>query len=561
MLLLALALMQRIWSNRLKIKLTPQVEAIGIAHYILSLWVLPFMLLLIHSFIHLTDNPLMVYVSNWSLYISPLIFLFIFTSSAYWAHRPIQTCLSDQTLDASALEKAMAYLPMRALKSFGLAGFIYVIYTLSVIFISSSFVGHSITPRMMVALVLSIVFGVGILIPTLAVALTMAWMVKARKKLSRQQLFIGDLEHLRNYPWFMHTSNRPWLIFGVTSLLPVSVLAIFLWIMLGTNDMHEQEFILMQATVLFFDLIVGGTALVWVTSRTIHRITRELSTGLNFLRQGKFDGHIAVMVDDDMGELARGINTALTGLKERESLKDSLAIASDIQKGLMPRDEPNVPNYAIAGFQQSCHAVGGDYYDYVQRQDGTTWLIIADVSGKGYPAALTVANLQAMLHALANGKHISLLDAATYINQSLHQSLQGGRFVTLFLAQLNPTNHELQWINAGHIPPLLRHKGHVSRLEASSPPLGMLDNLPLHVETTHLMPGDTFFACTDGITEARNAKSTMFGDKAVEIWFDQSHTLDPSLMPASMLTYLTKKGFHKRDDDITMLCLKRSIHE
>lgn len=545
----------------MKIKPAPRIKAIGITHYLLSLWVLPCMLLLIHGFIHLTDNPVMVYLSNWALFLSPLIFLLIFTSSASWAHRPIQACLSSQTLDSLALEKAMASLPLRALKSFGMAGFAYVIYILGVIFISSSFVGHSITPRMMIALVLSIIFGVGILIPTLATALTMAWMVKARKKLSRQNLFIGDLEHLRSYAWLMRTSNRPWLIFGVTSLLPVSVLAIFLWVMLGTNDMYEQKFILMQATVLFFDLIVGGTALVWVTSRTIHRITRELATGLNFLRQGKFDGHIAVMVDDDMGELARGINTALTGLKERESLKDSLAIASDIQKGLMPRDEPKVPDYAIAGFQQSCHAVGGDYYDYVQRQDGTTWLIIADVSGKGYPAALTVANLQAMLHALANGENIDLLDAATYINQALHQSLHGGRFVTLFMAQLNHTKHELQWINAGHIPPLLRHEGHTSRLEASSPPLGMLDNLPLHVETTPLLPGDTFFACTDGITEARNASSAMFGDKSVETWFEQNHMLEPSLMPSSMLAYLTEKEFHKRDDDITMLCLKRSSHE
>ncbi|MBN4060750.1 SpoIIE family protein phosphatase, partial [bacterium AH-315-I20] len=292
--------------------------------------------------------------------------------------------------------------------------------------------------------------------------------------------------------------------------------------------------------------------------RTVHRITRELATGLNFLRQGKFDGHVAVMIDDEMGELARGLNTALAGLKERDSLKDSLAIASDIQKGLMPKGEPNVPHYAIAGFQQSCHAVGGDYFDYIDRHDGTTWLVIADVAGKGYPAALTVANLQAMLHALAKGEHITLLDAATYINKSLTQSLQGGRFVTLFMAELNHHTHELQWVNAGHIPPLLWHQDSIQHLEATSPPLGMLDNITLHVETTPLSLGDTLYACTDGVTEARDAAGDMFGDKNVEAWFQLRHQLDPAVMPSSMLACLDEQGFHTRDDDITMLCFKRS---
>jgi serine phosphatase RsbU (regulator of sigma subunit) len=187
--------------------------------------------------------------------------------------------------------------------------------------------------------------------------------------------------------------------------------------------------------------------------------------------------------------------------------------------------------------------------------------VIADVAGKGYPAALTVANLQAMLHALANGENISLLDAATYINQSLRQSLQGGRFVTLFMAELNYQAHDLQWINAGHIPPLLWHKDSITHLEATSPPLGMLESIHLHVETTKLEIGDTLFACTDGITEARNANNEMFGDKNVEAWFKLRHALDPAVLPSSMLACLDEKGFHTRDDDITMLCLKRSNDE
>ena len=258
-----------------------------------------------------------------------------------------------------------------------------------------------------------------------------------------------------------------------------------------------------------------------------------------------------------MGDLARGLNTALAGLKERDTLKDALAIASDIQKGLMPRGEPDITGYTVSGFQESCYAVGGDYYDYIKRENGNIWLVIADVAGKGYPAALTVANLQAMLHALANGENISLFDAVKYANQSLFQSLQGGRFVTLFIAELNPQTHTLEWLNAGHIPPLVWQKDHIMRLEATTPPLGMLADLPLRTETLDFMQSNVLFACTDGITEAKNKASDMFNDHRVETWFTERHDLDPSVLPTSLLARLEEEGFTTHDDDITMLCLKR----
>ncbi|MDX8384510.1 MAG: PP2C family protein-serine/threonine phosphatase, partial [Ghiorsea sp.] len=464
----------------------------------------------------MTQNPMLSNAPFWLSILDLTIFTAAFATAAYWAHEPLRLATQkDSEKDFhEALEYAMAMLPWRAIKSFFLAGLGYVLY-LCITISTLSFVSDlSFTPRMVIALGLCIMFGLGVLAPTLAIALTMAWMANVRKQLSQQRLFIGNLEQFHSYHWLIRSSNRPWLIFTVTSLLPVSILGLFTWLMLGTTNEAEQHFILMQAVVLFFALIFGGTALVWVTSHTVRRITRELSTGLNHLRQGKFDSHVAIMVDDDMGDLARGINTALAGLKERDNLKDALAIASDIQKGLMPLHEPNVAGYAIAGFQQSCYAVGGDYYDYIERANGTTWLVIADVAGKGYPAALTVANLQAMLHALANSSHINLLDAVTYINQSLHESLQGGRFVTFFIAELDSENHHLQWLNAGHVPPLLWQQNKITHLEATSPPLGMLDHIPLQTRDLNMEKGDVLFSCTDGVTESRNsAGDEMFGDK------------------------------------------------
>ncbi|MDX8388785.1 MAG: hypothetical protein R8M46_09700, partial [Ghiorsea sp.] len=259
------------------------------------------------SVIHLTDNPVIANISPWIMLVAPVIFMITFTGAAFWTHHPVR--MAHHQSEQKDLEKAMANLPLRAIKGYGVASVIFVLYVLAVIMISSAVSTHPLSTRMMVAVNLSAIFGLGILIPTLAVALTMAWMSKTRKKLSLHKLFIGNLEHFHGYPWLIRSSNRPWLIFGVTSLIPVGILGIFTWLMLGTTSESEQHFILVQAFTLVFDLTVGGTALVWVTSHTVKRITRELSSGLNFLRQGKFDGHVAVMVDDDMGDLARGLNT------------------------------------------------------------------------------------------------------------------------------------------------------------------------------------------------------------------------------------------------------------
>ncbi|MDQ6988419.1 MAG: SpoIIE family protein phosphatase [Mariprofundaceae bacterium] len=531
-------------------------QDISIWQYLASLWVMPVMFALIQLVIRFTENPLLNGATLWFSLLNMSIFLVGLVAAAWWVHYPIRVAMKQGKPEK--LEHAIRLMPWRSVQSFGLMAVLYVLYFLLVIGLSFVVADVTMTLRMIVALTLSIVFSLGILTPMLAITLTLSWLSKARKRLTLHQLFINDLEQNHTYHWFIRASNRPWLIFAVTSLLPVSILALFSALMLGSQDQAEQHFVLMQAVVLFSALIVGGTTLIWVTSRMLRRITLELSSGLNFLRQGKFDGRVAIMMDDEMGDLASGLNTALQGLKERDNLKDSLAIASDIQRGLMPKGEPNIEHYAITGFQQSCFEVGGDYYDYIERNNGTVWLVIADVAGKGYPAALTVANLQAMLHALANAHDITLLDAVTYINQSLYQSLQGGRFVTFFIAELHPEKHSLTWLNAGHTPPLLWHQDGMQYLEATSPPLGMLEQINLSTMDLSLAIDDALFACTDGVTEARRAAgSEMFGEKRLHTWFGERNQLDPSVWASSLLARLDETGFVGRDDDVTMLCLKR----
>ncbi|MBN4060689.1 hypothetical protein JYT78_01320, partial [bacterium AH-315-I20] len=172
------------------------IKHIEITQYLRNLWVVPLLIVFAQSVIRITDNPLITHVPAWLFFFNPIIFLTIFTFAAFWAHKPIRLAIQEDT--HQSLEQAMATLPMRAVQGFGIAGLASVVFILGVIFLTSLFNDSDFTPRMFIALILSVSFGLGVLIPATAVALTMAWMAKTRKKLSLQNLFIGDLEHFRS---------------------------------------------------------------------------------------------------------------------------------------------------------------------------------------------------------------------------------------------------------------------------------------------------------------------------------------------------------------------------
>ncbi|MDQ6960222.1 MAG: PP2C family protein-serine/threonine phosphatase, partial [Mariprofundaceae bacterium] len=244
-----------------------------------------------------------------------------------------------------------------------------------------------------------------------------------------------------------------------------------------------------------------------------------------------------------------------------EDLKDSLKIATEIQQGLLPDTSPDVPGYAFCAFVQSCYSVGGDYYDFITLPDGRIWLVIADVAGKGYPAALTVANLHAMLHVLAT-ENVPFDKAVDYINKALFQSLAGGRFVTLFMAKLLPDSHSLLWLNAGHVPPMLLTDAGVERLHASTPPLGMMPEISIKPQRIKLRTGDLLLAYTDGVTEARSARGRdasgeMFGDQRLADWLVAHRKSRPVDLPGQLLKTLKLFGQTTQEDDITLLCLQR----
>lgn len=528
------------------------------ARFTLHLWPLLLVFVLGQIIMGWSGNSQALGISIILSLVDLLAFLLVFGVAALLSSRSLNSCLNlaHPEKNARRIETLMAYFPWRVLKVFSIAGICFTLYLLSVVSLNALITGHALTSSMLIALFLSFAFGGVILAPALAVANAIVFSVNKRLSLSSRGLFQGQLDEGHSFRQFTSASLRPWLVFMVTGLIPTMILSAYVYLALNGGE-ASRHFILMQALVLLSMSVSASMLLVWTISHTLKCVSAELEAGLKKLADGQFDTHVPVLMNDEFGDLALGLNTALRGLREREDLKDSLAIAAEIQQGLLPKFAPVIPAYQLQGFQKTCFSVGGDYYDYIELEDGRVWLMIADVSGKGYPAALIMANLQAMLRGLAT-LNWPIEEAVLYLNNALCDTLSAGRFVTLFLGKLQPQSNSLVWINAGHVPPLLFGKGSIESLTALAPPLGLVRGMSYEVTRTTLDEGDTLFCYTDGVTESSSRSGhERFGEMRLREWLQEHRDTDITQLPAVLLSKLKAYGRSDQDDDLTLLCVHR----
>ena len=142
---------------------------------------------------------------------------------------------------------------------------------------------------------------------------------------------------------------------------------------------------------------------------------------------------------------------------EKQRLDEELNLAKAIQKGLLPEPLPELPGFELAAINVSSRQVGGDYFDFITTPDQGHILAIADVTGKGVPASLLMANLQSMLHALAP-IDISLSEATASINDIIHKNTPADKFITFFWGKMSSDGKRFKYVNAGHNPPILFRK-------------------------------------------------------------------------------------------------------
>jgi phosphoserine phosphatase RsbU/P len=209
--------------------------------------------------------------------------------------------------------------------------------------------------------------------------------------------------------------------------------------------------------------------------------------------------------------------------EEARRYQQELTIAASIQQRLMQVKIPEVPFAKIRPRNLQCKEIGGDFYDAVNTKDGLA-VVLADVSGKGVSAALMASTLQGMIYShLTAG--MSLLDVVTAVNRFFSEKMGGEKYATLLLVRLR-RDGELEYVNCGHVPPLLVCAGEVIRPTHGNVPVGLLADATFESSTCQMKSGDRFILVTDGVTEAENAMGDFFDDSRLEAAASKSPTLE-----------------------------------
>ena len=209
--------------------------------------------------------------------------------------------------------------------------------------------------------------------------------------------------------------------------------------------------------------------------------------------------------------------------EEARRYQQELSIAASIQQRLMQVKIPEVPFAQLRGRNLPCKEIGGDFFDAVNTKEGLA-VVLADVSGKGVSAALLASTLQGMIysHLLAG---MPLLDVIAAVNSFFTAKLVGEKYATVLLARLR-RDGELEYVNCGHVPPLLVCKGEVIRPPHGNVPVGLLADATFESATCQMKSGDRFILVTDGVTEAENPKGDFFEDFRLEAAAAKSPTLE-----------------------------------
>jgi len=193
--------------------------------------------------------------------------------------------------------------------------------------------------------------------------------------------------------------------------------------------------------------------------------------------------------------------------------QQELAIAASIQQRLMAVTIPEVPFARLAGKNLSCKEIGGDFFDAVRTDEGLA-VVLADVSGKGVSSALLASTLQGMIYSQLTAG-MPLVDMVTAVNRFFTQKPMAGKYATVIVARLLPTG-ELEYVNCGHILPLVISNAEVQRPSDGNLPVGLLPDATYQSAQCQLKPGDRVILVTDGVTEAENANGEFFEDSRLE---------------------------------------------
>jgi sigma-B regulation protein RsbU (phosphoserine phosphatase) len=249
---------------------------------------------------------------------------------------------------------------------------------------------------------------------------------------------------------------------------------------------------------------------------------------------------------------------AKTVQQQRDELLHDVELAAQVQRLFLPVGKPAIAGLEIAGMMQPARGVSGDYYDYIPIDADTIQIVIADVAGKGVPAALLMSATAAAMQLEANHDR-NMLEIVGRLNREIHSVSDGERYVTLLLAEIDARKRTLHYVNCGHNPALLfrAQTGALTRLNSSCPPIGISLEETCKPASADLITGDVLVFYTDGITEAQNQLGEEFGAERLSAVVRRGSSLSAEELMidvfSSAADFCGEAGFN---DDVTILVVK-----
>src|SRR5215203_3375871 len=244
--------------------------------------------------------------------------------------------------------------------------------------------------------------------------------------------------------------------------------------------------------------------------------------------------------------------------QQRERIEQELRVARLIQQTFLPRSAPELGSYQIAAYYRPAREVSGDFYDFLELEDGRLGLVVGDASGKGIPAAMVMANTRSVLRTIAQGGDIAPGQVLEEANEILYPDIPPNMFVTCFYAILDPTTGSLTYANAGHDLPYLHRNGDAEELRARGMPLGLMPGMSYEEREVVVDAGESVLFYSDGLVEAHDPKGEMFGFPRLRaLVAEQGEEGSLGDFCLEKLYSFVGEGW-EQEDDITLLTLRRS---
>ncbi len=318
---------------------------------------------------------------------------------------------------------------------------------------------------------------------------------------------------------------------------------------------HRSSLVGLLAVVLA--IVVGLLAARWLVSPLV-----TLVTAVRRIGQGDLDTEVSIRHAPEYEKLAHEINEMALGLQDRMRMRESLSLAMEVQKNLLPEQDPSIAGLDIAGHSTYCDETGGDYYDFLDVSDvddDTAVVALGDVMGHGVAAAMLMATARGILRSRCAVPG-SLADLLEHLNNMLVPDTRGTRFMTMLLVTICPNRHEVRWASAGHGPPLIydANTDSFKELDGGGMPLGIVDSEDYQEETeSDIGPGHVMLISTDGLWEAKGQQGGMFGMERVEALIRDNAKRPAKEISQRIRDSLARfRGELDPDDDLTFIVIK-----